>query len=64
VLIAAKLELRKVLKDKARHPSTYNHYFTTTIQKMRQRKHHKLVNDAMAVSTEEMHLRNNSWWST
>ncbi|KAH9865175.1 hypothetical protein IAQ61_009122 [Plenodomus lingam] len=42
----AKEELRKVLKDKARHPSTYNHYFTTTIQKMRQRKHQKMTQDA------------------
>ncbi|KAF2848777.1 hypothetical protein T440DRAFT_453676 [Plenodomus tracheiphilus IPT5] len=42
-LVDAKDELRKVLKDKARHPSTYNHYFTTTIQKMRQRKHRRTV---------------------
>ncbi|KAF2628857.1 hypothetical protein BU25DRAFT_466787 [Macroventuria anomochaeta] len=42
----AKEELVKVLKDKARHPSTYNHYFTTTLQKMRQRKYQELVEKA------------------
>ncbi|KAF1351464.1 dynamin family protein-like protein [Lizonia empirigonia] len=46
----AKDELRKILKDKARHPSTYNHYFTTTIQKMRQRKLHKTTKDAAKAS--------------
>jgi hypothetical protein len=51
-LKAAKDELRKVLKDKARHPSTYNHYFTTTIQKMRQRKYQKITNDATEKSKE------------
>ncbi|KAF2131034.1 hypothetical protein P153DRAFT_313280, partial [Dothidotthia symphoricarpi CBS 119687] len=48
----AKEELRKVLKDKARHPSTYNNYFTATIQKTRQRKHQKITKDA-AKSSEE-----------
>ncbi|KAH8695795.1 dynamin family protein-like protein [Phaeosphaeriaceae sp. PMI808] len=46
----AKEELRKVLKDKARHPTTFNHYFTTTIQKMRQRKHQKITKEAREVS--------------
>ncbi|PVH92842.1 GTP-binding protein [Periconia macrospinosa] len=32
-------ELRKIIGDKLRDPMTYNHYYTTTIQKMRQRKH-------------------------
>ena len=34
-LVAAQAELAKILADKACHPITYNHYYTTTIQKMR-----------------------------
>jgi hypothetical protein len=49
-LAGAKEELRKILKDKSRHPATYNHYFTTTIQKMRQRKHQKITKKASEVS--------------
>jgi hypothetical protein len=49
-LADAKDELRKILKDKARHPSTYNHYFTTTIQKMRLRKHQVLMKAASVAS--------------
>lgn len=30
-LTGAKEELHKILRDKGRHPTTYNHYFTTTI---------------------------------
>lgn len=46
----AKEELAKVLKDKNRHPTTYNHYFTTTIQKMRQRKHQQIAKKAAGAS--------------
>jgi hypothetical protein len=46
----AKDELRKHLQDKTGHPSTYNHYFTATIQKMRQRKHQKMTKDAATAS--------------
>lgn len=63
-LTAAKEELTKILKDKRRHPMTYNRefslgtmvlkasvlivvdYFTTTIQKQRQRKQNKMTGDA------------------
>lgn len=41
-----KAELRKIIADKSRHPMTYNHYFTTTVQKMRQRKQQKLTQKA------------------
>lgn len=53
-LSAAKEELRKVLKDKARHPSTYNHYFTTTLQKMRQRKLQKMTQTASEKSKQQV----------
>jgi hypothetical protein len=46
----AKEELQKLLKDKSRHPSTYNHYFTTTIQKMRQKKYRALARTAAEAS--------------
>ncbi|CAO2655125.1 Nn.00g101890.m01.CDS01 [Neocucurbitaria sp. VM-36] len=49
-LDGAKEELDKVLKDKARHPTTYNHYFTTTIQKMRQRKYQDILKRASKAS--------------
>jgi hypothetical protein len=51
-LKAAKEELAKLLQDKARHPSTYNHYFTTTIQKTRQRKYQKMTKEASKASQE------------
>ena len=35
--VAAKEELAKLIKDKKGHPSTYNHYFTTTVQRGRKR---------------------------
>jgi GTPase Era involved in 16S rRNA processing len=59
-LKAAKEELRKVLKDKSRHPSTYNHYFTTTIQKMRQRKYQKITKDAAKKSEESVYRTDNT----
>ncbi|KAF2098337.1 hypothetical protein NA57DRAFT_66664 [Rhizodiscina lignyota] len=34
----ARAELKKVIADKQRHPITYNHYYTMTIQKMRRAK--------------------------
>jgi hypothetical protein len=49
-LDSAKEELVKVLKDKNRHPTTYNHYFTTTIQKKRQRKQRQLAEKASKAS--------------
>ena len=42
-LAAAKDELRRIVTDKSRKPMTYNHYFTTTIQKQRKRKHEKVI---------------------
>ena len=46
-------ELKKLLEDEARHPSTYNHYFTTTIQKQRLDRYHKLKS-AVASSKEDV----------
>jgi hypothetical protein len=51
-LVEAKDELRKILNDKTRHPSTYNHYFTDTIQKTRQRKYQKITKDAAVASQD------------
>jgi hypothetical protein len=48
----AKEELFKFLKDKARHPSTYNHYFTTTMQKTRKRKYQQITKEAAKNSQE------------
>ncbi len=58
-LVGAKEELHKILKDKARHPTTYNHYFTTTVQKMRQRKHQKIMKKASEASEVTRLDRNN-----
>ncbi|KAK7188804.1 hypothetical protein DPSP01_014147 [Paraphaeosphaeria sporulosa] len=52
-LSACKEELCKIISDKARHPMTYNHYFTTTLQKQRQRKHQKVVDKAKKVSEKQ-----------
>jgi hypothetical protein len=45
-----KKELRKILTDQERYPVTYNHYFTTTLQKQRQRRHEKIVERANKAS--------------
>jgi hypothetical protein len=50
----AKAELQKLLKDEARQPSTYNHYFTTTIQKQRLEGYHKLYKPAITSSKEDV----------
>ncbi|KAF2499712.1 Dynamin family protein [Lophium mytilinum] len=42
-LRTSKEELRKIIADKAGHPMTYNHYYTTTIQKMRQDKYSRAL---------------------
>jgi hypothetical protein len=39
-------ELKEIVSDKSRHPMTYNHYFTTTLQKQRQRKYQKITQHA------------------
>jgi hypothetical protein len=57
-LVACKEELRKVIKDKRRHPMTYNHYFTTTLQKQRKRKHEKFTEDAVKTSETVMYYNN------
>ncbi|KAJ5042661.1 dynamin family protein-like protein [Bipolaris maydis] len=48
--LTRKAELHKILVDKARHPATYNHYFTTTVQKMRQCKHQEIMKKATEAS--------------
>jgi hypothetical protein len=60
-LADAKDELRKILRDKARHPSTYNHYFTTTIQKMRQRKHQSMAKTASMASETSIQDRSGNY---
>ncbi|KAL5395975.1 hypothetical protein PMIN06_012890 [Paraphaeosphaeria minitans] len=50
-----KQELGKILADQARFPVTYNHYFTTTLQKQRQRKHEKHAGRATQASRIERH---------
>jgi hypothetical protein len=42
----SKDELDKLIKDNERSPTTYNPYFTTKIQKQRQRKHFKIAHNA------------------
>lgn len=49
----AKAAMQKVVKDKNRHPATYNHYFTTTIQKMRRLKHHQITKQSSKVAEVE-----------
>ena len=36
--MVAREELKKIIDDKGSHPITYNHYYTTTIQKVRTNK--------------------------
>ena len=46
-LAGAKEELHKILKDKARHPTTYNHYFTETLQDTRVERQKEAFRDAL-----------------
>ncbi|KAF1977112.1 hypothetical protein BU23DRAFT_565258 [Bimuria novae-zelandiae CBS 107.79] len=50
-----KQELDMILADQARFPVTYNHYFTTMLQKQRQRKHEKHAERATQASRIERH---------
>jgi hypothetical protein len=50
-LTASLEELNKLLEDKTRHPMTYNHYFTTTVQKSRQHNYRTLTASAKRVCT-------------
>ncbi|KAF2740911.1 hypothetical protein EJ04DRAFT_592504 [Polyplosphaeria fusca] len=54
-LEGAKKELKNILGDKAGHPMTYNHYFTTTLQKIRQKKQQAIA--AVAVKQAEETIR-------
>ncbi|KAF2636402.1 GTP-binding protein [Massarina eburnea CBS 473.64] len=52
----AKHELDRIIKDKARHPMTYNHYFTTKIQDQRKTKYAQILSSvakACSVSLEK-----------
>ena len=59
-LTASRSELEKVVRDEARHPMTYNHYFTTTVQKMRQSRNCRditfLTDDAKVQVQEKNHM--------
>ncbi|OAL42618.1 GTP-binding protein [Pyrenochaeta sp. DS3sAY3a] len=55
-----KKELRKIIADKARHPMTYNHYFTTVLQKQNQRKHQKIVDSAKQASQMNVYYSNSN----
>ena len=39
----SRIELSKIIEDKRSHPMTYNHYYTTTIQKMRENEFKKSI---------------------
>lgn len=39
-------ELHRIIEDKKRHPITYNHYYTTTIQKIKSKKYNAAVTRA------------------
>ena len=62
-LEAARMELQRVIEDKASHPTTYNHYYTTTIQKNRQKKFKqrldKAIQDAQANGNQGQFGRQN-----
>jgi hypothetical protein len=49
----ATAELKRIIDDKMRHPITYNHYFTDSLQKMQRNKHAAWVNEAMKVGEED-----------
>ena len=50
-LAAGTEELGKILNDKKCHPSAYNHYYTTTIQKNRHKNLEKVVSSVTTAAT-------------
>ena len=48
---AAKSELNLIIEDKKRHPMTYNHYFTDTIQNNRKERYIRMMTDAASRAT-------------
>lgn len=53
-------ELKKIIKDQKRHPITYNHYYTTTIQKLRYKRYGV---DFMNLSKKAMVSVNEKTWT-
>ncbi|OCK78139.1 hypothetical protein K432DRAFT_302637 [Lepidopterella palustris CBS 459.81] len=53
-------ELAKIVDDKKRHPMTYNHYYTTTIQKQRQKKYSGSLSAVIEKNREPILCNNES----
>lgn len=53
-LAGAQAELSKIIQDKNRHPITYNHYYTTTIQKMRNKKRMNRINKLAKLASSNL----------
>ena len=61
----ATAELERVMKDKTRHPITYNHYYTTTIQKLRQAREGRLIEEkAQKARVEVSSQDNHKGWTS
>ncbi|KAI9690440.1 MAG: hypothetical protein M1822_009403 [Bathelium mastoideum] len=50
-LAASRVELGKILDDKKRHPITYNHYYTTTLQMKRNERFKSMMSEVFNTET-------------
>lgn len=52
-LHCGQVELKKIIATKKLYPSTYNHYYTTTIQRLRSQRADKKLEDCIAESRSQ-----------
>ncbi|KAK4964069.1 hypothetical protein LTR66_012493 [Elasticomyces elasticus] len=56
----AHAELANIIDDKQRHPITYNHYYTTTIQKLRNKKNAETMEKLTKKLGREIYTKTNN----
>jgi GTPase SAR1 family protein len=63
---ASQVEFKKILTDKRRHPMTYNHYYTVTVQRMRRLGNGTDMKRCLenATTKERVYKNSGSWTET
>lgn len=57
---AAEIELKKITEDLKRHPATWNHYYTTTVTRMRRRHDEDVLKKALEDATTRSAITTNT----
>jgi GTPase SAR1 family protein len=63
---ASQVEFKKILADRRRHPMTYNHYYTTTVQRLRRERDSSDLKSCLkkATNAERVYTRDGTWTNT